>query len=217
MQTYAVAKTIHQHTICCISAIGLGMLLCSAPYAHAEGTGRIVKWKDEKGATHYGDNIPSQYVDRENSLINRQGITIKHNLPAKGSADEVSKVDTAKSEQAKKDKALLGAFTNVNEIDLALERNIQLDKIALESLKQDKFSHQKALNEKKVLAASYEKRKEIVPKDLTEHISEEQNKIDKINQQITDRNNVISATRQRFDTDKKRYILLKNSPAGTDQ
>lgn len=195
-------------------AFGLCLMLCSIQYAQAEGSGRILKWKDEKGVTHYGDSIPTQYINRESSLINRQGITVKHNKPAlsQDNTDELAKIEYAKSEQAKKDKALLGAFTNVNEIDLALERNIQLDKIALENLQQEKANHQKNLVVKEAMAASFEKRKKMTPKELKADIANEKMQILSIDEKIAVRNTAISATRKRFDEDKKRYLLLKSQP-----
>lgn len=196
-------------------ALGLCLLLCSMQFAQAEGAGRIVKWKDDKGVTHYGDTIPMQYINRENSLINRQGVTVKHNMPAQAqnNADELAKIEYTKSEQAKKDKALLGAFTNANEIDLALERNIQLDKIALENLQQEKANHQKSLDAKQVMAASFEKRKKVIPKELKADIANEQSQVDSLNKEISARNDAIGVTRKRFDEDKKRYLLLKHQPS----
>jgi len=213
--TQLASATIHQATITTLWALGLCLMLCSMQSAQAEGAGRIVKWKDEKGVTHYGDTIPTQYINRENSLINRQGVTVKHNKPAptQDNADELAKIEYSKSEQAKKDKALLGAFTNVNEIDLALERNIQLDKIALENLQQEKATHQKNLEAKQVMAASFEKRKKVTPKELTADIANAQTQIDSLNKEISARNNAIGATRKRFDEDKKRYLLLKSQPS----
>lgn len=195
------------------------LVICCTQHAQADSTGRIVKWKDEKGVTHYGDSIPTQYINRENSLINRQGVTVKHNKPAQtqSNQDELAKIEYAKSEQAKKDKALLGAFTNANEIDLALERNIQLDKIALENLQQERANHQKSLDAKKIMATSYEKKKKSAPQELKTEIANEESLIEVIDQKIAARTDAIEVTRQRFDDDKKRYILLKSQSGKTAQ
>ena len=32
------------------------------------------KWVDEKGVTHYGDSVPAQYSQREQTLLNAQGV-----------------------------------------------------------------------------------------------------------------------------------------------
>jgi hypothetical protein len=187
-------------------------LLCASFGAYAENTSRIVKWKDEKGATHYGDKIPPQYVNRENSVINKQGVTVKHNKPI-NSQDQA--YDLAKREQDKKDKALLGAFTNAEEIDLARDRNVQLDLIALDNLNQDKSNSLKRLAANKKLAEGFTKRKKAVPTDLNETLLNDQQEIVLIDQRIYERRQIIERTRQRFDADKKRYLQLKN-PATPD-
>lgn len=187
--------------------LSLCALLCLVQLAHAENTSRIVKWKDEKGVTHYGDKIPPQYADRENSLINRQGVTVKHNKPI-NYQDQAQ--DIAKVERDKKDKALLGAFTNADEIDLARDRNIQLDLIALENLNQDKSLSQKQFLENKKLADGFIKRKKPIPADLSADIAENRAEVIKIDQRIIERKQVIENTRKRFDEDKKRYLELKN-------
>ncbi len=185
-------------------------LLCCTQYALAESTGRIVKWKDDKGVTHYGDKIPPQYVNRENSVMNRQGVTVKHNKPVNY---QEQAQDLARLEQDKKDKALLGAFTSANEIDLARDRNIQLDLIALENLNQDKANSQKRYTENKRLADSFTKRKKPIPEDLNNDIARYQEETEKIDQRISDRKQVIENTRKRFEEDKKRYLILKNQTA----
>jgi len=179
--------------------------------ADAENTNRIVKWKDEKGTTHYGDRVPPQYSNRESSEINRQGITVKRNKPIN---DQDQALDLAKLEQDKKDKALLGAFTNANEIDLARDRNIQLDLITLENLNQEKIANQKQLAANQKLADSLNKMKKPIPGGLGADISKNQLEIDKINQRISNRKQIIENTRNRFDADKKRYLSLKHQNEG---
>jgi hypothetical protein len=187
--------------------VALCLWLCFIQSAHAENTNRIVKWKDDKGVTHYGDRVPPQYSNRENSIINRQGVTVKHNKPIN---DQEQALDLAKLEQDKKDKALLGAFTNANEIDLARDRNIQLDLITLENLNQEKINNQKQLTENQKLADGFTKRKKPIPDDLNADISRNQAEIGKIDQRINERKQMIENTRKRFDEDKKRYLSLRN-------
>ena len=195
--------------------VALCLWLCFIQSAHAENKNRIVKWKDDKGVTHYGDRIPPQYSNRENSIINRQGVTVKHNKPI---SDQEQALDLAKLEQDKKDKALLGAFTNANEIDLARDRNIQLDLITLENLNQEKINNQKQLTENQKLADGFTKRKKPIPDDLNTDISKNQAEIGKIDQRINERKQIIENTRKRFDEDKKRYLTLKNqSPIVTPE
>ena len=192
-------------------ALSLALLLGCVHYAQAEGNGRIVKWKDEKGVTHYGDTVPAQYLNQENTLINRQGVTVQRNKSVSG-ADKAAQLaqEQNKAEQAKKDKALLSAYTNAEEIDLALERNIQLDKITLENLQQEKLSHQNNLEAKQAMVASFQQRKKTAPPTLHSDIQLTQAKLDSVEEKISARISSIDATSKRFEADKQRYLLLKS-------
>ena len=35
------------------------------------------KWVDEHGVTHYGDSLPSEYSQREQTVINKQGVVVQ--------------------------------------------------------------------------------------------------------------------------------------------
>lgn len=188
-------------TICCLFAI--------IQQAHAEG---IVKWKDEKGVTHYGDKIPPQYSNTENSIINKQGITVKRNMPVTNKDETVSQ---AKIEQDKKDKALLNAFTNESEIDLARDRNLQSDQVALDGLALQKANSEKRLANSQKYAQSFVNKKKPIPADVANDVKSDQAEVAKFDQQIAEHKASMEATRQRFDADKQRYIALKNYANGT--
>jgi len=189
---------------------GMIIVLCSAfcinHYAHAENKGSIVKWKDEKGVTHYGDKVPAQYSNRESALMNKQGITVQHNKPI-GPHEETSTL--AKLEQDKKDKALLGTFTNADEIDLTRDRNLEADLLALKNLQQDRAISQQKLDKTNALASGYSKTKKPIPDDISNDIKTNKAELAKIDQRIKERQLVIDAIRKRFDEDKKRYLSLR--------
>lgn len=199
----------YKFAIASASFLSIFILLTIAQHAHAEG---IVKWKDEKGVTHYGDKIPPQYSNTENSVINKQGITVKRNKPA-SVKDETASL--AKTEQDKKDKALVDAFTNESEIDLARDRNLQLDQVTLDGLALQKANSEKRLANSQKNAQSYTFKKKPVPADLVADIKSNQEAIAKIDQQVAEHKATMEATRQRFDADKQRYIALKNYANGT--
>jgi hypothetical protein len=188
------------------------IMMTFAQHINAEESKRIVKWKDDKGVTHYGDSIPAQYSNRENSLINQQGITVKRNKPISYQDESLS---LAKIEQDKKDKALLSAFTNENEIDLARDRNLQLDQVTLEGLQLQRTNSQKRLADSQKYANGFVKNKKNVPADVAADLKTNQAAVLKIDQQIVERKTAMDATRKRFDDDKKRYILLRSHANGS--
>ncbi len=198
-----------KQTIISLSMLSLLLLMAFAQYANADAS-KIVKWKDDKGVTHYGDSVPLQYANRENSVISKQGITLQRNKPI---SYEDKAIDLAKQEQDKKDKALLSAFTDESELDLARDRNLQLDKVTIEGLELQKTNSQKRLADNQKYASDFTKRKKPIPADLTTDIKNSQAEIIKQDQQIAERKASMENTRKRFDDDKKRYIALKN-PTG---
>lgn len=180
------------------------LLTSFPPPAHSA----IVKWKDDKGVTHYGDSVPTQYVNRESSEISKQGITLKRFKPV---SVQDKAIDAAKLAQDKKDKALLSAFTNANEIDLARDRNLQLDIIAVENLQLQKKNSFKKLTENQSAANKFIKKNKPIPVDLSADIKNNQAEVAKKDKQINERKSAMEETRQRFDYDKIRYIALKNN------
>lgn len=203
-----------EHILLVRSAIATLLLstLCVMQYAHAEGSGHIVKWKDEKGITHYGDSIPPQYADRDNSLMNKQGITIQHNKP--NAPHQNKEEELAQLEQDKKDRALLGTFTNADEIDLTRDRNLEPELLALKNLQQDRAIAQKKVDKSKTAADTFTKSKKTVPTPVSAELKANKDGLAKIDQRIGERQQAIDNIRKRFDDDKKRYLTLRGqSPA----
>jgi len=188
-------------------------VICFMPHAQAEGSGRIVKWKDEKGITHYGDSIPPQYADRDNSLMNKQGITVQHNKPNAPHVDQAA--ESARLEQNKKDRALLGTFTNANEIDLTRDRNLEPELLALKNLQQDRAVAQKKLEQSDLAASNYSKAKKPVPANIRDELKTHKDAVTKIDQRISERQQAIDSIQKRFDDDKKRYLALRGQNTAT--
>jgi hypothetical protein len=204
------------HIISIRSAIAAALLsvLCIMQHAQAEGTNRIVKWKDEKGITHYGDSIPPQYSNRDNSLMNKQGITIQHNKP--NAPLQNKEEELAKLEQDKKDRALLGTFTNANEIDLTRDRNLEPELLALKNLQQDRDVAQKKVDKSQAVADTFSKSKKAVPASVGTELKANKDGLAKIDQRISERQRTVNNMRQRFEDDKKRYLILRGqSPTAT--
>src|SRR5690606_32990134 len=85
-------------------------LLIGTP-SHADN-GRIHKWVDDKGITHYGDKMPAKDVHRDNAVLNNQGVVIRRNQINQQTVDENH------LEQQRRDRALRASYTTEDEIDL---------------------------------------------------------------------------------------------------
>ncbi|NOT65733.1 MAG: DUF4124 domain-containing protein [Methylotenera sp.] len=210
LQTNIIDYSIN-HTKNGLTILVLLLLAHLLTFSHHASAGKIVKWKDDQGVTHYGDRVPTQYANRESSELNKQGVMVKQHKPANPQAQAF---DIAKVEQDKKDKALLNTFTNAEEIDLARDRNLQLDLVAVEGLQVQKKTSLKRLATSQSYADSLAKKKKPVPADLNAEIKANQAEVDKQEQQISERKAIMEKTRKRFDDDKARFIMLKNIASG---
>ena len=177
--------------------------LWAAPEA-GKASNKIMKWVDERGVTHYGDTVPPQYAGKQSS-INPHGQQAE--LAQKPTTEGISK----ESEQNRRDRTLQAVFSSEQEIDLARERNMQMDQAMLDSLEQHKINATTRLHELDQTQSSYTKRGKPVPDEIKADHKTAALHLDRINEQITERKQHMDATRQRFDNDKKRFIELKTA------
>jgi hypothetical protein len=197
-----------------LSPVGLAMFASASMAADKTGktSSGIVKWVDDKGVTHYGDSLPPQYSGRDNSVMNSQGVTIRHNEAVNRDQKLQSQ---ATLDQQRRDRALLATFSNKEEIDLARDRNIQMDKTALQGLQQRMESAKQRLAANQKAARVYEQRRQPLPADLARDLKDNQADIAKIEDQIAQRKKNMAATQNRFDEDKRRFIELKSAEPAT--
>ena len=186
------------------------------PLSASAEAGKIVKWKDSNGVTHYGDKLPSQEAGRSNTELRNNGIVIKQNtVEKKDTADQQKEQQRLAQEHA--DKVLLASYTNAKEIDLACERNLETDQAALESLtQQQKNILSKSVRNKKIELDLKNKNKPI-PAHLAEELKQSQSQIDSTNKQIAKRKQNMQATRKRYEEEKNRFIALKQSSSNSNE
>ena len=178
------------------------LVLSGAAYAG----GKIVKWVDRSGVTHYGDKLPAQEAGRNNSEMNNQGIVVKQNVIS-NKKNEV--IGQQKLEQERKEKILLASYTKPEEIDLARDRNLQLDQAALQALTQQKINISNRTNRNNKTAESFQTRQKPIPPYLSEELKLSKTESANIDKQLTQRKLSMEATRKHYAEEKARFIALK--------
>ena len=178
---------------------------------------RIKKWVDEHGVTHYGDMLPPEYAGHQSTEMNSQGVTVRRKASATSHKDKQAGKPTELSEQDRRDKALLNSFTTAKEIDLARDRNLQMDQASLQSLKLRLTDAEERLQKTNAAIAEFSQKKKPVPADLAETQTLQQAEIGKIHEQMAQKQASMEATRQRFDNDKQRFIELKSGTTPADE
>jgi Domain of unknown function (DUF4124) len=198
-----------------LSLIFLFSLLAMSNIAAADGK-KIVKWVDSKGVTQYGDKMPASEAGRNNAEMNTQGMVVKKNVAADKSNEAI---DQQKLEQDRKDKILLASYTNAEEIDLARERNLQMDKAGIQALTQQKVNVTSRTARNNKAADGFKARKKPVPAYLSDELKLSKLEIASIDKQLAQRKLSMEATRTRYSEEKARFVELKQTTtiAGSPQ
>ncbi|MFI4869356.1 MAG: DUF4124 domain-containing protein [Steroidobacterales bacterium] len=98
----------------------------SAPLA----PGQTYRWVDDKGVVHYGDSVPSEYAQKERSVLNGQGVEVGHVEGRKNAAELAQKAQAEElaRQRAQHDQTLLATYVSAKDIEaLRDERLAQID------------------------------------------------------------------------------------------
>ncbi|HXU94156.1 MAG TPA: DUF4124 domain-containing protein [Gallionella sp.] len=177
---------------------------------------KMYKWVDDQGVTHYGETIPPEYANKDRSELNKSGRVIKkqevltpEERRAKEEADAQKRSDAeAALERKRRDKALLNTYSNVKEIDLARNRNLQQVDARINSLNsQVKMASDNLLGLQKE-ADGFTKSNRKLPTSLQEDLQESQARLTKAQQDLEKAKADKAAVEARYDADKARYKEL---------
>jgi len=199
-----------------LSSLIASFLLTSSAYA------RLNKWVDEKGQIHYGDRIPSQYLDKEHSQLNEQGVTLRtskalkteEELSAEENARKLKAVEDKKRlikarKEALRDRVLLDTFTT--ESDLSLARDARIDAIDSQiSLAETLIKNdEKKLSGVKKRIESIEKSGRTAPENLHKQLISVGRQIQNNYAFIEDKSNERDEILKTFKQDVNRFRQLK--------
>ena len=86
------------------------------------------KWVDENGVTHYGDSVPAEYSQREQSVLNSQGLEIdkrRAEMTPEEAAAHAAKV-REESRRKQHDMFLISTYPSVKEIENVRDNRLDL-------------------------------------------------------------------------------------------
>ncbi|MCW8933096.1 MAG: DUF4124 domain-containing protein [Gammaproteobacteria bacterium] len=180
------------------------------------------KWVDEKGQVHYGDRVPSEYLAKEHSQLNEQGVILRTSKALKTeeelSAEESNrKIKAAEDKkrlikarkQALRDRVLLDTFTR--ESDLSLARDARIE--AIDS--QISLAETLIKNDEKKLAGvkgridKIEKSGRVAPENLHKEVLSVGRQIQNNYAFIEDKTNERNEILETFKQDISRFRQLK--------
>src|SRR5262245_42301974 len=115
-----------------------GLLLAGTAYAEKQkqrsksnsstsNSGQTYKWVDEQGVTHYGDAVPAEYSQREQSVLNKQGVEVQKKLaemsPAEAAAYAAKQREEARRRQH--DMFLVSTYATVSDIESVRDTRLE--------------------------------------------------------------------------------------------
>jgi chromosome segregation ATPase len=184
----------------------------------AGASAALYKWVDEKGRIQYSDKPPP---DKSGVEMTNRGIVVKkidggltpEQKKAKDEEDARKKLEEQKAaEQRRLDAALLQSFSNPQEIDMKRDREVQTLESVIANLRGQERSLNERIAEDRRRTEYYLKTKKPVPDSIKDDIARGEAEKKVIAEEITRRQQEIQATRNKYETLKKRYVELR--PAG---
>ncbi len=191
-----------------VKILGAIMVLFAAFSATAEA--KLYKWVDDKGETHYGEVIPPEYANKDKVQFNEKGREIKKKESTEGDASskKSAEEDQAAIDRRRRDKALVSTYSNEKEIDLARDRNLQQVEARINSVHLLIQSAQESLDGYRKEADGLIKAGNKIPHSLQADITEAENKIARLKQDLAKAEEKATAVKASFEADKMRYREL---------
>lgn len=182
------------------------------------------KWVDDKGITHYGDQIPPEYQKKGGAELNKRGVVVKQTDPElneeqrKAKEQEMAKKKIESqhaTESARQDAALLNTYTSPEEIDEKRDRDLQYIKLTISNTKTSLANADSELKSQQDHAASYTKNKKPVPQHVTDEIRKASDEQRRLQDLLLQQNQQLEDIKAKYAAYRKRFIELNGEKPGS--
>jgi hypothetical protein len=178
------------------------------------------KWVDENGVTHYGDSVPAEYSQREQRILNQQGVEVQKKQ-AEMSPAEAAAFNAKTKEEARRrqhDMFLVSTYATVSDIEQV--RDNRLEQIngqisASEAYITTLNSRVDGLKQRSLNYAPYNPKPGArrMPDDLAEEMVRALSELRTQNSALAQRRTELQGVIDQFDADIKRFKELRTSAA----
>jgi hypothetical protein len=192
-------------------------LTAIATAAEPKGAGKLYKWVDEKGVTHYTQTLPGDVNQKGNTELDRRGRVVKKNdaalSPEQIQAIEDEKVRSKQDvkrqeEQRRKDNALINTYTTEAEIDESRNRAVGGATQALQAIEARLNSLKSQLVALEKQVETLQKAKRPVADGFADEIARHKSDIAKTEGEYKAKEAEIQRIRDRYEADKVRFREL---------
>jgi uncharacterized coiled-coil protein SlyX len=182
--------------------------------------GTTYKWVDENGVIHYGDTVPAEYSQREQTVLNSQGVVTAKRLAEMSPREAAAYAAKQKEESRKKqhDMFLISTYPSVKEIENV--RDARLDQIngqitAAEAYIASLTTRVDGLKQRSLNYAPYSTKPGArrMPDDLAEEMVRAMSELRTQNSALTVKRTEFKGVQDQFDADITRFKELRTSAA----
>jgi len=173
----------------------------------------LFRWKDDKGNTHYTDQVPPEYMKQGYRVISEQGLTIR----TIKSISEIEKTQAANppppapKKLSNEDKRLLITYSSEDEIISTRARKLADTEAMMGSTEETIELLDVQFRQLAKKAGDYEKRGKPIPNSLLTQISSVKKKIENHNTFLKQGTDNMAKIEQEFDEKLLRYRQLKSA------
>ena len=196
------------------------LLILTPLAATAQGsTGKYYKWVDREGQVHIGDRIPPEYADQQKLRVDEHGIArevIAGTKTAEEKAAERRAEEALREAEARRraDRALLGTYTTIEEIDMHRDRRVELFRAQARVTELFLHNQQRQLDLMQRDAASYQPYNSdpdapTVPSRLVNEIQETEALIERHESNLREYKDQERRIYERFERDIERFRKIK--------
>lgn len=202
----------------------LPVVTAVALWSSGLAAGKLYKWVDDKGETHYGDRIPPEYAQQGHTELNKQGVTINTTEGAKTEEQLAEEQRNAQAkttekrhadEQAARDRVLLNTY--LSEDDITQIRDRKLAALEGEVTMTSRYSEKLGAHLAELLkeASAFERQNKPVPGKLQRDILEAKAQGATYADFIKTKQAEQEAIRRQAESDLQRFRELKASASPT--
>ena len=210
LMTCRYRKSILPNTLVCIV---IALTTSSSAYA-----ADLFRWQDEKGNTHYTDQVPPEYIEQGYRIISEQGLTIR---TIKSTSDiessQAASTPPPPKKMALEDQRLLMTYSSEEEIISTRARKLA-DTQAMLGLTEETIGLlDTQFRQLAKEAGNYEKRAKPIPSSLLSEISTVKKKIESHQVRLKQGTDNMTKIEQEFDEILQRYRQLKSAMDDIEQ
>lgn len=173
------------------------------------------RFKDSRGVNVVSSSIPPELVRYGYEIVSINGDIIKsvQASPSDSDADRVARERKAAKEQDRNDKLLRTSYSTIADIDAAKVRRLQQLRDNIAILQANLLSIKSQTKDQETNAANIERAGRKVPDDVLNNINALHAQEKDVNAQIQQREIEYQAAADKFEQDKKRFLVLKQKDA----